>query len=454
MSSDMSFQVSGLKAEENERAFLTCCISEPSIAKEYYQQLDHKMFWDERHRYLWRAIERCIEDGGDPDYFGILAKLEDVGAENAISRQFLDCFVDDFVRHRNVAKYVDVILERYRRKQITQRCKFVASQVERGEMTYDEAKREIGDHLRDQTDDEDEGRSIASVSQEVVQDMEDRQNGDAEPSFDCGVDPVDDVLDVNLSRYVLVAARPKHGKTSLAVAMLLGLVRNHGFSADIWYADGQDKDIGVAMLSHLSGVENTIIKDPPEDGSKYQEQYRKVMQAHGELADLDINVHQSGNPDVHDIEIKARARAQECDRYVCMVDYLQKCDAGYSGESGERLNTEAASAMLCRLRTDYNCVALGLAQFNRSAEREKGIPKYHQLRAAGRLEEDVNHLLVWHRPHMDKSDATAQQKRMGILHHQLSKHSQTAAAKVEARLGTSKFYRYNAASAARDYDER
>lgn len=424
-----------------EQAFLSCVLSKPALAHEFYSDVRAQEFYKEPHRFIWRAIEACIEGGHEPTYTSVLAKLDEHDAFGAVPVETVEALEAKFPDARSVRHHADVIREFYRRRKLQSTCDKVATQLEECKASYDDARRMIDDEMQDIVR-ASEGHTLGSVAEEVEADAHRMKDDDEKPHYATGIEVVDTVLGGGLhnNRFYLIAARPKHGKTSLAVAITCALIERHGFAVDFWYTDGHRKDIAVAILAYLTGYSNRQIRN----GKLSEVQREKLSDAVLKVQGWDFEIHDKGSPDPNNIRINAKARSTSTERYMCVVDYLQNCDAGFSGRDRGRLNAEYASQVMSEIRSDYGCISLGLAQFNRGADGEQ-TPSYHHLKYSGQLEQDVNDLLVWHRPFFTRDDATEEDERFGILQHQLSKHQAAGGRhqmKVSAYLGVNKFKPY------------
>jgi len=445
---------------ESEKALLASILSDPSIMHEVYTDLRAKHFYKQEHRYIWRAMEACIEDGHDPDQLDVLSKLGEHGFDDKIDADELNDLHTDIPDASKARHHADVVREFYKRRLLQSTCSEVSSRLENYEMGYDEARKYVDDQMRPAESDGG-GDHIGELAVDVEKHIERIEKGEEEAYFPTTIEVVDDVLGGGLKpgRFYMIAARPKHGKTSLAVAIICELILNHDFAVDFWYTDGQSRDIGVAVLSYLAKVSNTDIANGELDA----DEMHWLSKAQAKVQDWNMQVHAKGSPDPRDIRLQARSRSAAHDRYLVCVDYLQQCDAGHTGSNAGRLNAEAASRMMADIRTDFGCLALGLAQFNRGAD-DQALPHYSYLKSSGQFEQDVNELLVWNRPDFSKNDEEAEgegttlmDERYGVLNHQLSKHKPAGMAgehmrEVDARLGMNTFQPWDPSEVQRQVD--
>lgn len=432
-------------SEENEKALLGAVLSDPRSVHRVFGRLEPHHFFFDRHRYLWRAIEACVEGGADPGVLEVIAKLDGHGCLDAVGQTYIRNLTEDFVSAGAVEQYAEVVRTHYQRRRLRDAADDILQGMNEGELDVKEARQLYESAIQDSAATHSRGRQLADVAGEVRERIERVRAGDERAAFDTDIDPVDRALHGGFqrSRLYMVAARPKHGKTSLAVAMTAALMVRHGFTVDWWYTDGPAQDIAVEYAAYLSRVPSHFYREKP--GKLNRRQIDRFENARDRFERWDCQVHAAGAPDPDDIVAHATTRAAATERYCVVVDYVQQCDAGITGESATRLNIEYASKRLSGLRAEMPVIVLALAQLNRQADKGDGstVPHYSTLKGSGQLEQDVNHLLVWHRPDAFKEGADAEDKRLGMLHHQLSKHTTTALERVDAKLAINAFDTYS-----------
>lgn len=435
-------QTEHLFAEDAEKAILTIVLSAPTSVGKVIADLEAKHFWREKHRYIWRAVERCVEDGMTPDYIGVVSKLdaEDVG--HKVPGGYLDELQVEVPRTDQLEPNAETVIEMFERRRLRAQFRELEQKIASREIDSDGAKSYLQRKWIE--DDDNRGaRRLADVVDEVIDDAETADEGAEDPFWSTGIDVVDEVLGGGLytSRFTLIGGRPGHGKTSLTVAMISGLAERHGFTGDVWYSDGNEKDIGVAVVAHLSEIDTEAIRKGDLDAHEW----RRVYEARATIDEWDVEIRRASRPIPSEVLMTARSRAASTDRYFCVVDYLQNCDAGYTGDQSDRKNAAEAAQTMDRIGTELDAIAIGLSQFNRGV-REGEIPKMRHLKHTGKLEEAVNDFLVWHRPDWQKDDATEHDERRAVLKLAKSKHQASGgrrAVMVDAQLGINQFSHYD-----------
>jgi len=438
------------RSEDLERAIIGDLLREPD---DYYQiadKLDREHFAHDKYRWIWIAIVDYVSDHneppGEPDVAGVFDEsdgLDDIGGRATLLE------LRDETRHANV-EVLAARLENVRQLREMQRAgQEVSRRIADGETGTDE----LADRLRGAAD-ETADSSIVTPIDEAMKDWYDefeaRYQGESDPCDSTGWAWLDNLFGGGWfsGRYYLLSALPKQGKTKLALSRALYAAKHHDYAVDIWYTDGPESDCIQQLTAAESGVSTTHIEQPQrlKDHPREGEIFQDLVNASSTVKELDINLHIAGSPKVREIDAIARKRAAQHDKYMLVVDYIQECDAGYTGTSKDFNNTSTASSMLADLSTDLDCVVLGLSQFNRKAMR-KDIPEPSDLRNTQKILQDVNYLAIWHRPEFaksiedrDGSEVTEEQKMEGIFWLARSKHVSPDKEKLYADLRTNQFY--------------
>jgi replicative DNA helicase len=245
----------------------------------------------------------------------------------------------------------------------------------------------------------------------------------------------------------------------LATTIAAGLLANHDFAVDWWYVDGHERDVYDQFVSRLGGLHRSYL-DRPQQVSKDRRaklEERKLDGASCVKAwedDDRLRIFAEGEPDIRRIKMETKRRAAQLDRpYMVVVDYIQRVDAGFTGEGASRKNIKRSVRTLNDLKSLDNTVIFGLGQFNRKAS-GGGMPKLRQARGSSQIEDDANHALIWHRPAKEEeSDAddgkSEKELRFGRLEQVKSKHTDERGANVYADLARVGFTEWSESYAKR-----
>lgn len=193
---------------------------------------------------------------------------------------------------------------------------------------------------------------------------------------------------------VLVAARPSHGKSMVALQAIHNLTAA-GVECCFMSEEMTEASLGKRAATYAVETQEDDWKQNPED-------FKQRLQ-----------VHFHNRAECHIIE-NSRTTSELCNRVRAMkaqhniravvIDYAQLLSSGGNGRYEQVTNTSIA---LRQLTTELNVMTLVLCQLNREVEKRSSFaPQMSDLKDSGQLEQDADVLLslVW--PH--KLDAAKQ----------------------------------------------
>ena len=220
-----------------------------------------------------------------------------------------------------------------------------------------------------------------------------------------GMPSIDRILgDTGLVRkeVSVLAARTSVGKSMLANQWAMGVAKA-GHAVVYISLEMNHELMNYRQAAFLSGVSHMRIMDQRIN----QSEWSLVMAALAEMSKLDIFTSASMTLSISQIGAlcskvaKQRAREHLSPIGLIVVDYIGLVQTDDMG----RVRTREAeiAGISRRLRTiadDINAHVLALAQINREAEKAvgNGMPKLHQLRDSGAIEQDADNIFLLHRP--------------------------------------------------------
>lgn len=425
------------KSIEAEQALIGCLLIDHRTYVEASRIVTTDSFYLEKHRLIWRSAADIIER---TDALDVAMLIDDLTAKGCLE----PCGGIDAVLtiSRNVPSalnarhYARAVSESYRLRRLQQVAHSVAVGIGGADYGIDEAVTDLTEEIGRAIEGSGEKPTKAKeILKEWYNRYEQRVLGKEDRYISTGIMAVDEVLDggISLGRYYLIAALRKMGKTKLAVAIICHLLREQGFSCDFWYTDGMAVDLMQEFIAHETGVSTALL----DDAKRLNEgQQSAVTGAFERIRSWPLNIYAKGRPDVHQIALTARHKASAGGRHIVVVDYIQNIDGGFKTELE---NVSEVSRTLASLRDD-GIVILGLAQFNREASKED-LPKAHHLRFGTQIEQDINHMLIFHRPAVAIENSSFDDQQQGILDHCLTKHGPTNRVLLNCDMGCLKFGR-------------
>lgn len=199
--------------------------------------------------------------------------------------------------------------------------------------------------------------------------------------------------------FIILAARPSMGKTSLALNIADNISETHGVA--IFSLEQPIKQLFDRSLSSRARVNMQRIRT----GRFSKKDWVNMCDIAGGMSNLQLWVDDS--PGLHYSEIRRRARRlmRKADIKLFIIDYLQLCHGDGAVESNECITS--ISRAFKELAKELQVPILALSQLNRKLEDrsgEKKRPKLSDLRGSGSLEQDADVVMFLYRAEVYEQD--------------------------------------------------
>lgn len=247
-----------------------------------------------------------------------------------------------------------------------------------------------------------EAEETVKKVRDVVMDHFDRieqaNKEDAPRGYSTGFPSLDRRLTVRDGKLIIVAGRPKMGKTSLAVSIAKNMDKL-GVKTGFLSIEMPESEIMDKFLSMESGIDSAKFNQRkglrPEDFLTLGEAAYKIQQKSGILLDA------TGNIDFNGVARRCRKMVRE-GAQVLFIDQLSQIKGLNEAENKDRFARFSENCnRLARLKKELNVPIFLLAQLNRKLEERKDKePMMSDLKMTGNLEEDADAIIFLYRPGM------------------------------------------------------
>jgi len=192
---------------------------------------------------------------------------------------------------------------------------------------------------------------------------------------------------------IIVGARPGMGKTTFCLNIAAYVAINVKVPVAIFSLEMTKEQIVLRMVCSEAEVDSKAVRS----GYHSKEDYKKLVNAAGRLADAPIYIDDSFNS-VLDIKAKARRLKAEHGLGLIIVDYLQLMSGIGTYSQREQVISDI-SRSLKALAKDLYVPVIVISQLNRSCELrgENKRPILADLRESGAIEQDADVILFLYR---------------------------------------------------------
>ena len=196
-------------------------------------------------------------------------------------------------------------------------------------------------------------------------------------------------------QFIIIAARPAMGKTSLALNIASHVAVNLNKKVAIFTMEMAADEVIMRMFSSASEVN---MESMLKGYGMNEEKLIRIMQASEVLSSKQIYIDESGTNTPLDIRAKTRRLAAETGGLdLILIDYLQLMTIPREKDNRQQEISEISRALKI-LAKDMKIPVVALSQLNRAAEtREDKRPKLADLRESGAIEQDADLVMFIYR---------------------------------------------------------
>ncbi|HQF67599.1 MAG TPA: replicative DNA helicase [Candidatus Cloacimonadota bacterium] len=196
-------------------------------------------------------------------------------------------------------------------------------------------------------------------------------------------------------QFIIIAARPAMGKTSLALNIASHAAVNLGKKVAIFTMEMAADEVVMRMFSGAAEVNmDSMLKG----FGMNEEKLIRIMQASEVLSTKQIYIDESGTNTPLDIRAKTRRLAAEVGGLdLIVIDYLQLMTLPRERDNRQQEIAEISRALKI-LAKDMKIPVVALSQLNRLLEnREDKRPRLSDLRESGAIEQDADLVMFIYR---------------------------------------------------------
>ena len=409
----MGLEMNLLQAEDVEDAVLGAVMLEPRSFHEVSGFVRAEMFYQQKHRYIWKAIESLVAKGLEPDIImvaqelGVMGKLEEVGGPYEVA-----CKTARLASSAHLWEHVRVLYEFYLRRSIAEcllrRLGETADRMQdvyevlSGLMTDLEKLREdspLEEHLLDMKEvmkktcgriKERVSRSVGGVTGIPTGIAElDRMTGGWQPG--------------NL---IFTAGRPGMGKTQLGLKFALHAAER-GYKVLFYTLEMMSEEVGERVLLMRAPELYQKVKD----GHVTEQEVDDLCHVGDEAAECRMMVDDTPYVSIDRLCSGAQTVKSRWGLDLVVVDYLQLL--GTVARAGRTREQEVAecSRRLKALARSLECPVIVSSQLNRQVEQTfDHRPELKHLRESGAIEQDADLVIMLHR-----NERLGNPKRCGLI---------------------------------------
>lgn len=201
------------------------------------------------------------------------------------------------------------------------------------------------------------------------------------------------------SELIIIAGRPSHGKTALALNFARNAAVDYGKNIGIFSIEMSNRELALRFICLESRVDISKLKTgrlPESDWAKIAKQTPRLMSSK-------INVIIDDSSPLSLLELRSKARRMKAIQNIdmVMVDYLQLMEVSNKGNLDRHLEIAYITRGLKQLAKELDIPVVALSQLSRKVEERAGKekrPQLSDLRESGAIEQDADVVIFINRP--------------------------------------------------------
>lgn len=424
---------------EAEESLLGSLLIDKDAIVKVADNLTAEDFYRDSHKIIFEAMRELYANQEPIDIITISNRLEDKKKLTTVGgRSYLAKLSNTVATSGNIVYYSNII----QKKATLRRLQQAAAEI--SNISFNE-ERDI-DEILDETEKKVFGVSrkylknafmpIDNLLTDAFERIDDlhKQSGKLR-GLPTGFPDLDHLLaGLQKSDLIILAARPSVGKTSFALDIARQAAIKSKEGVGIFSLEMSKEQLVDRMLCSQANVSLWKMRTGNLSDKEEDNDFAKIGQAMGELAEAPIYIDDSGTLSIMEIRAKARRLQMEKGLGLIVIDYLQLMEG--RGKYGDNRVQEIAeiSRGLKSIARELNIPILALAQLSRAVEQTSpAIPKLSHLRDSGSIEQDADIVMFIYRKAADRSfnpnDLPQDERHKAEIH--IAKHRNGPTGKVD-----------------------
>lgn len=387
-----------LHSVEAEMSTLGSMILKEQAVEEVFAILSEEDFYLPSHREIFKAMRALSNDSKPIDLLTLRIELQQKGVLASVGGEdYLIQLADSVPSAANAAYYANIVQDKSTLRRLDSVGHEIVKTVRDPDLSsedkLDKAEQSVFE-VRDKRLGKD-FEVLQELAKEFMLDMDTLvETGQPILGVPSGFYDLDNMTTgFYESDFVIIAARPSMGKTSLVLNVALEVARRVPGNVALFSLEMSGKQLARRFASMLSQVNSSVLKRT----DLKLDVYNKLANACEAMYDLPIYIDESS--DISALEMKAKCRRLERQGGLSLVivDYLQLMRGSRRTENRVQEISEIARS-LKSMAKDLKVPVIALSQLNRSVEqRENKRPQLSDIRESGSIEAEADLVLFIYR---------------------------------------------------------
>jgi replicative DNA helicase len=370
--------------------------------------IDARDFFRDAHRRIFDKMVALSERGDAIDFITLKEELSRAGELDDVGGPaYIASLADGVPRSANVEYYARIVKEKSTLRSLIYSANKILTEAYEAEqepdLLLDEAERAIFAIAEDRIR---AGfvplRDLVQSSFTTIEKLQ--QTKGAVTGVPSGFYDLDEMTTgFQPGDFVVIAARPSMGKTSLVLNIAQHVGTATSMTVGFFSLEMSKEQLFMRMLTSEARVDAHRFRT----GHLSEKDYGRLSHALGTLAEARVFIDDTASIGVLEMRAKARRLKAEHGLNLLVVDYLQLMQGRGRFESRQQ-EVSAISRSLKGLAKELSVPIIALSQLSRAPEgRTDHRPQLSDLRESGAIEQDADLVIFIYRPEVyDKEETT------------------------------------------------
>lgn len=394
--------------EEAEQYVLGCLLLDTSAFEPVQKKINSLMFYRKPNQNVYTALQSVFTGGIPVDIISVSEQMKKDDTFNQSGGiEYLNKLASQIVSASSAEYYASIIFDKYILRSLISLC---AEVFEEGYRDSKDAKEllEYAQQKMFNLSEQSDTQGVKKISDLVVQRMtyfrEVSRTKRLPDRIETGYADLDNlILGFQPGDFVLIAARPSVGKSSLAINMAQNMAIRKGKNVLFLSLEMSNEQVTDRVITSEARVPNLKL----QKGEADQDEWAKVTATAGVIHEAKIFLDDTSSLTVADIRAKCRRFKSSENLDIIFIDYLQLIGSAVKKENRQQEVTEI-SRQLKILAKDMKIPVVAMSQLSRASEqRSDHMPQLSDLRESGAIEQDADIVMFLYKPsQFDKAAST------------------------------------------------
>ena len=387
------------RAPEAEQAVIAAMLMDTDAILRAGEHVDDTMFYDERHRRIFRAMIAISQRNEVVDPVTLANELNRRGELDASGgKEYIGELIDAVPTAANVEYHAKIVKEKALLRRLIETSTGIITEAFQGRSTAEELLDDAEQKIF-QVSQQRGLQGFTRVKELMWPTMERiealQRGGKTITGVASGFTDLDELTSgFQPSDLVIVAARPSMGKT----ALVLNIAQYAAIEKNVPVAVFSLEMSKESLVQRMLTAEGRVDAQKMRKGLLRDADYSRLARAAGILSGAPIWIDDSAGISLLEIRSKARRLKADQDIGMVVVDYLQLIQGPASSESRQQ-EISQISRSLKALAKELAVPVIALSQLSRAPEQRAGDhrPQLSDLRESGAIEQDADLVMFIYR---------------------------------------------------------